>query len=122
MWVNQLRQRRGFNRRWLKRRQGRTGSLAVLDKARLSYAFAQVIRRHRLAKGLSQEALAEATGIHHTYVGLIERGERNATIDVAARMARVGKKLSVLIVESERAGCYSPAPHSRMIEEMLWMI
>jgi len=74
-----------------------------VKKSRLSTAFAKVIRRNRLAKGLSQEALAEAAGIHHTYVGLLERGKRNATIEIAARLARaLGKKLSILIEESER--------------------
>jgi transcriptional regulator with XRE-family HTH domain len=74
-----------------------------VDKSRLSGAFAKVIRRHRLAKGLSQEALAEAAGIHHTYVGLLERGKRNATIDVADRLATaLGRRLSALIEESER--------------------
>ena len=74
-----------------------------VKKSRLSTAFAKVIRRNRLARGLSQEALAEAAGIHHTYVGLLERGKRNATIEVAARLARaLGKKLSILLEESER--------------------
>jgi transcriptional regulator with XRE-family HTH domain len=74
-----------------------------VDKSRLSDAFAKVIRRHRLAKGLSQEVLAEAAGIHHTYVGLLERGKRNATIDVADRLAAaLGRRLSTLIEESER--------------------
>lgn len=42
-------------------------------------------------------------GIHHTYVGLIERGKRKPTIEVAERIARaLGKKLSTLIGEAER--------------------
>jgi hypothetical protein len=37
-------------------------------------------------------------GIHHTYIGLLERGERKPTIEVADRVARAhGKKLSALI-------------------------
>ncbi len=53
--------------------------------------------------GLSQEALAEAAGVHHTYVGLVERGKRNPTIEVAERLARaLGKKLSALIAQAER--------------------
>lgn len=52
---------------------------------------------------MSQEALAEAAGIHHTYVGLLERGKRKPTIDVADRLARaLGIRLSTLIEEAER--------------------
>ncbi len=71
--------------------------------SQLTAAFSQVIRKHRIRKGLSQEALAEAAGIHHTYIGLVERGERKRTIDVAERLARaLGRKLSALIAEAER--------------------
>ncbi len=51
-----------------------------------------MVRKHRPQKGLSQEALAEAAGIHHTYVGLLERGERKPTIEVAERVARPRKE------------------------------
>jgi len=70
-------------------------------RSRLSTAFAHVIRRHRSRKGLSQEALAEAAGIHHTYIGLLERGKRKPTIDVAHIALALGVKLSTLINEAE---------------------
>ena len=41
----------------------------------------QRIRNYRTAKGLSQERLAELSGCHPTYIGQIERGEKNATIE-----------------------------------------
>ena len=41
----------------------------------------QRIRSHRTAKGLSQEKLAELSSCHPTYIGQIERGEKNATIE-----------------------------------------
>lgn len=70
---------------------------------RLSAAFAKVIKKHRLQARLSQEALAEAAGIHHTYVSLLERGRCKPTIEVAGRIARaLGEKLSTLIEEAER--------------------
>ena len=39
------------------------------------------IRNYRTAMGLSQEKLAELSGCHPTYIGQIERGEKNATIE-----------------------------------------
>lgn len=41
----------------------------------------QRIRNHRTAKGWSQEKLAELSECHPTYIGQIERGEKNATIE-----------------------------------------
>lgn len=41
----------------------------------------QRIRNYRLQNGLSQEKLAELSGCHPTYIGQIERAEKNPTID-----------------------------------------
>lgn len=69
----------------------------------ISLAFGSLIRKRRKANGLSQEALAERADIHHTHVGLIERGQRNASLDVADRVARaLGLPLSALIAEAEK--------------------
>jgi transcriptional regulator with XRE-family HTH domain len=57
-------------------------------KKNLRKSFAADLRTAREASGLSQEALAHAADLHRTYVGLIERGERNITIDVIERLAR----------------------------------
>ena len=45
------------------------------------------IRNYRTAAGLSQERLAELSGCHPTYIGQIERGEKNATIESIEKIA-----------------------------------
>ena len=46
------------------------------------------LRAYRKARGLSQEAFAEVLGIHRTYMGGIERGERNLTLKSVERIAK----------------------------------
>lgn len=50
-------------------------------------AFGREVRRRRLALGVSQEALAEACDLHRTYIGGIERGERNVSLLNICRLA-----------------------------------
>ena len=49
--------------------------------------FADNVRRQRLELGLSQEELAERAGVHRTYVGMLERREKNVTIYNIERIA-----------------------------------
>lgn len=49
-------------------------------RCHLVAVFAANVRRRRLALGLSQESLAELAGVHRTYVGMVERSEKNVTI------------------------------------------
>ena len=49
--------------------------------------FGANLRQARKAQGLSQEALADLAGLHWTYVGSVERGERNVSIDNMCRLA-----------------------------------
>lgn len=49
--------------------------------------LAQRIRALRKLKGWSQEDLAEACGLHRTYIGGIERAERSVGFDMLARVA-----------------------------------
>lgn len=67
----------------------KTGPLIVLGEN---------IRRHREAKGLSQEQLAFEANLDRTYVGGAERGERNLTILSALKVSRaLDVKLSQLV-------------------------
>ncbi len=45
------------------------------------------LRRYRQAKGLSQEAFADLVGVHRTYMGGLERGERNLTLKSLERLS-----------------------------------
>lgn len=47
----------------------------------------QRIRNYRTQKGLSQEKLAEFAGCHPTYIGQLERGEKNATLESVEKIA-----------------------------------
>ena len=47
----------------------------------------QRIRKYRTQKGLSQEKLAELAGCHPTYIGQLERGEKNATLESVEKIA-----------------------------------
>ena len=65
--------------------------------------FAENLRKARLAKELSQEDLAELAGLHRTYVGSVERAERNVSIDNMERLAAAaGVSLPSLLQEGKR--------------------
>jgi transcriptional regulator with XRE-family HTH domain len=65
--------------------------------------FAENLRKARLAKGFSQEDLGEAANLHRTYVGSVERAERNVSIDNMERLAAaVGVSLPALLQEGKR--------------------
>lgn len=57
----------------------------------LRRVVADNVRRRRLELGLSQEGLAAEAGLHRTYIGGIERGERNLSLDNIERLARALK-------------------------------
>lgn len=50
-------------------------------------AIGRRLRELRTEHGLTQEALADAAGLHWTYIGQIERGERNLTLKNVLRLA-----------------------------------
>lgn len=69
----------------------------------MSRALATVIRKRREAKGISLTRLAQLAGVTQTYPGMIEKGQRSPTVDVAHSMAKaIGCDLSDLTKEAER--------------------
>lgn len=63
--------------------------MAPRPKAR--EVFAERMRSLRQTKALSQEQLADLCGLHRTYIGSVERGERNISIDNMERIAEALK-------------------------------
>lgn len=55
----------------------------------LRATLAENIKVFRQEKGLSQEALAERCGLHRTYIGSVERQERNVTLSTLEVFARI---------------------------------
>ena len=53
----------------------------------ITILFGKNVRKFRLSRGLSQDALAEKAGLHRTYIGAVERGERNITLINAEKIA-----------------------------------
>ena len=68
----------------------------------MAKAFATVLRRHRAQKKITQEALAESADIASKMVSLIERNERNPSLNVADSIAQgLGVSLAQMIKEAE---------------------
>ena len=67
------------------------------------------IRRYRLARGMSQEAFADLLGVHRTYVGGLERGERNVSLRALERYAeQLGVEPVALLVAVADSGRTKP--------------
>ncbi|MBU1016947.1 helix-turn-helix transcriptional regulator [Patescibacteria group bacterium] len=54
--------------------------------------FGNKVRKERAKLGLSQEKLATKAGVHRTYIGMIERAEKNITLE---NIEKVAKALSL---------------------------
>ena len=60
--------------------------------------FGNKVREERLKIGISQEVLAEKAGVHRTYIGMIERAEKNITLKNIEKIAKALKmKISKLL-------------------------
>mgnify|MGYP000354617656 CR=1 FL=1 len=54
----------------------------------IKFIIGQRIRNYRLQKNLSQEQLSELASCHPTYIGQLERGEKNATLESIQKVAQ----------------------------------
>jgi transcriptional regulator with XRE-family HTH domain len=69
----------------------------------LSSAFAVVLKKHRLERGLSQEALAKRAHLHQTGIGFLERAERSPSIDTLESISKaLDVSVSSLLAEAEK--------------------
>jgi len=63
-------------------------------KSAILVKFGNRVRDKRTALRLSQEGLAEIAGVHRTYIGMIERAEKNITL---SNIEKIAKALGVSI-------------------------
>ena len=71
--------------------------------ATLRTRLGRAVRRLRTAAGYSQESFADACGLHRTYMGAVERGETNISLDNIERIARALRlSPAQLLTEAER--------------------
>lgn len=65
-----------------------------MSKEKVLEKFGVRVRQERMKLGLSQEALADKAGVHRTYVGMIERAEKNITL---LNIEKIAKALKISI-------------------------
>ncbi len=72
------------------------------EKRNILQIFGLTVRERRNALGISQEELAERTGLHRTYIGDIELGKRNVSLENIVKLAdALGVTPSTLFSEFE---------------------
>lgn len=97
----------------------------------ISKIIGQRVRNYRTSKGLSQEKLAELSGCHPTYIGQVERGEKNATLEsiekissaMGISLSQLFEKLGESETESIPLKCYELiASKSKPDQEQIYKI
>jgi DNA-binding XRE family transcriptional regulator len=80
------------------------GFTFVMDYQKLQVSLGRTIRNFRTMRGYSQESFAHAVGLHRTYMGDIERGERNVSLRNLLRISDALEiPLSRLLAEAENS-------------------
>ena len=76
-----------------------------MDARSCTNLLGQAVRELRLKAGYSQEDFANEVGVHRTYMGSVERGERNVSLVNLVRISEaLGMPLSKLIAKAESLG------------------
>jgi len=63
-------------------------------KEEILIAFGKRVKEERLKVGISQEELAARAGVHRTYIGMVERAEKNITL---INIEKIAKALNITI-------------------------
>ncbi len=73
-----------------------------MSKSDLREILAENVRAYRLRNGLSQDVFADQCGLHRTYVGSLERSERNVTLATLELVAKaIGVSVPTLLTKRE---------------------
>jgi transcriptional regulator with XRE-family HTH domain len=74
-----------------------------IESSQVSRAFGYVLREKRCARGISQEELSKRARVDRTFISLIERGMRQATLTTLFKLANaLGIRAETLVVLTER--------------------
>lgn len=74
-----------------------------MDEAELAHRFGRTVRRLRMERGYSQAEFAGRCNLERAYMGMVERGEVNASVRTALKIAScLGLSLTALFREVER--------------------
>ncbi len=72
---------------------------------KINVKFGKIIKHLRTSMGLSQEELAYRAGVHRTYIGMIERAEKNISIENGYKIAKaLNVSMSYIFSEIEKDG------------------
>jgi len=72
------------------------------ENSRLQQNLARNLRKIRVDRSMSQEDLADLTGYHRTYIGSIERGERNVTLATVEALSRALKIPATSLISDKK--------------------
>jgi len=59
-----------------------------MENEALAKQVGRLVKRLRIAAGLSQEQFASASGLHRTYIGVVEHGEETIIVETASKLAK----------------------------------